>query len=101
MFHSRNMEPRRVSIHKRAWKSIYDDSEDLIFQDFLTKEKFVSVHQNNLQLLATVIYKSEPITLPELMNCIFHFVERLQFTKQLYIETKTGECFRINFFQIP
>ena len=77
LFHSRNMEPRRSSIHKRTWKSIYDDSQDLTFQDFPTKDKFVSKHENDLQLLATDIYKSEPIILPELMNYISHFVERL------------------------
>ena len=42
----------------------------------LAKEKSVSVHQKNLQLLATEIFNSKTEVSPELMNDIFHFVER-------------------------
>ena len=77
MFHSRKMEQRITSIHKRALKLVYQDSTDLTFQELLAKDKSVSVHQENLQLQATEIFKSKTGTSPEQMNSIFHFVEGL------------------------
>ena len=76
MFHSRKMEYRINSIHKRALKLVYQDSPDLTFQELLAKNKSVSVHQKKLQLLATEIFKSKTGVSPELMNDIFHFVKR-------------------------
>ena len=76
MFHSRKIENRINSIHKRALKLAYQDSPDLTFQELLANKKSISVHQKNLQLLATEIFKSKIGVTPELMNDIFHFVER-------------------------
>ena len=75
MFHSRKMEHRINSIHKRALKLVYQNSHDLTFQELLAKDKSVSAHQKNLQLLATETFKSKTDVPPELMNDIFHFVE--------------------------
>ena len=57
MLHSRKMEHRINSIHKRALKLNYQNFHDPIFQELLTKDKSVSVDQKNLQLLATEIFK--------------------------------------------
>ena len=76
MFHSRKMEHRINSIHKRALTLVYQDSSDLTLQELLAKDKSVSVHQKNLQLLATEIFNSKTGMSTELMNDIFHFVER-------------------------
>ena len=76
MFHSRKMEHRINSIHKRALKLVYQDSPDRAFQELLAKDKSVSVHQKDLQLLATEIFKSKTGVSPELMNDVFHFVKR-------------------------
>ena len=76
MLHSRKMEYRINSIHQRALKLVYQDFHDLTFQELLAKDKLVSVHQKNLQLLATEIFKSKTGVLPELMNDMFHFVAR-------------------------
>ena len=75
MFHSRKIEHRINKIHKRALKLVYQDYPDLTFFEFLAIEMSVSVHQKNLQLLATEIFKSKAGMSPELMNDIFHFVE--------------------------
>ena len=75
MFHNRKMEHKINSIHRRALKLVYQNSHDLTFQELLVKDKSVSVHQKNLQLLATEIFKSKTGVSPELMNGIFHFVE--------------------------
>ena len=76
MFHSRKMEHRINSIHKRVLKLVYQDSLDLAVQELLAKDKLVSVDQKNLHLLASEIFKSKTGVSPELMNDIFHFVER-------------------------
>ena len=76
MFYSRKMEHGINSIHKRPLKLVYQDSHDITFQELLIKHKSVSVHQKNLQLLATEIFKSKTGVSPELMNDIFHFVGR-------------------------
>ena len=72
MFHSRKMDHRINSIHKRALKLVYQDSQNLTVQELLAKDKSISVHQKNLQFLATEIFKSKMGVSPELINDIFH-----------------------------
>ena len=57
-------------------KLVYNNWPDLTFQELLAKYKSVTVHQKNLQLQATEIFKSKIGVPPELMNDIFHFLER-------------------------
>ena len=71
------MEHRINSIHKCALKLVYQDSPDLTFQELLAKDNSVSVHQKKIQLLATETFKSKTGVSPELMNDIFHLVERV------------------------
>ena len=76
IFHNRKMEHRINNIHKRALKLVYQDFPDLKFQELLAKGKSVSVHQKNLLIPATEIFKSKTGVSPGLMNDMFHFVER-------------------------
>ena len=46
MFHSRKVEHRIDSIHKRTLKLAYQDSHDLSFQELLTKDKSVSIRDS-------------------------------------------------------
>ena len=57
MFHSRNTENRVNKIRESASRLVYDDSPYLSFDELLIKDKSVSIHQRNLQLLATEIFK--------------------------------------------
>ena len=66
------MDHRMNSIHKTALKLIYQDSQNLTVQELLAKDKSISVHQKNLQFLATEIFKSKMGVSPELINDIFH-----------------------------
>ena len=68
IFHSRKMEHRINSIHKRDLKLVCKDSPDLTFQELLVKDKS--------WLLATEIFKSKTGVSPELINDTLHFVER-------------------------
>ena len=76
MFHSRKMKHTIDYIHKRALKLVYQDSDDLTYHELLAKGESVSVHQKNHHLLACQIFKSKTGVWPEMMNDIFHFVER-------------------------
>ena len=70
IFHSRKMKHDKQHPQER-----FEDSHGLTFQELLAKDKLVSVHQKNLQLLVTKIFKSKTGVLPELIHDVFHFVE--------------------------
>ena len=44
-------------------------------QNFLKKDKSVTIHQKNLQVLATEIFKTKNGLNPEIMKNIFSFIE--------------------------
>ena len=70
MFHSRKMKQDIQHPQER-----FEDSHGLTFQELLAKDRLVSVHQKNLQLLVTKTFKSKTGVLPELIHDVFHFVE--------------------------
>ena len=76
MFHSRNTKKRINKIHERALGLVYDDSTYLGFDELLTKDKSVSIHQINVQLQATEIFKVKNGVSAELIEDIFHFVNK-------------------------
>ena len=57
MFHDRKMNNKSNKIHERALRIIHKDSTSN-FEELLIKSNSVSVHQRNLQLLLTEIYKT-------------------------------------------
>ena len=57
VFHNRNTENRVNKIHGRALKLVYDYNHEVRFDELLIKDKSVSIHQGNLQFLATEILK--------------------------------------------
>ena len=57
MFHSQNLNNRINNIHERALRITYKDYNST-FQDLLEKDNSVTVHQRNLQVLATEIFKT-------------------------------------------
>ena len=52
------MEDRKNMIHERALPLIYPSNSKLTFKELLDKNKTVSIHQENLQVLATEIFKA-------------------------------------------
>ena len=61
MFHSRKVEHRIDSIHKRTLKLAYQDSHDLSFQELLTKDKSFSVRDSeSLSSLALKLWDLLP-----------------------------------------
>ena len=55
---------------------VYDDSPYLSFDELLIKDKSVSIHQRNLQLLATEIFKVKNGVSAGLTEDIFHFFSK-------------------------
>ena len=77
MSHGRTMNNRINKIHEKALRLVYKDETNLSFDyDLLKKDKSVSIHQRNLQILATEIYKVRNDLGPEIMKDIFHFVQK-------------------------
>ena len=76
MFHSRAMEHRINRIHKRTLRLIYPNQHQLTFKELLEKNKTVSIHQRNLQILATEIYKAKNKISPEVVNSLFEFTNK-------------------------
>ena len=76
MSHSGTMNNRISKIHEKALKLICKDETNLSLDDLLKKDKSVNIHQRNLQILATEIYKVRNDLGPEIMKDIFHFVQK-------------------------
>ena len=58
MFHNRKMNNHINSLHEHALRVIYKDY-NATFSELLSKDKSVTIHQRNLQVLATEISKTK------------------------------------------
>ena len=56
MFHSSQINHKINKLYERELKIVYND-HFLSFEELLSKDKFVTVHQRDLQTLATEMYK--------------------------------------------
>ena len=72
MFHCRKLNNCNNNIHRRALRIVFRDY-DSTFQQLLKQNKSVSIHQRNLQLLATEIFKRRNGLNPVIMEDIFKF----------------------------
>ena len=70
------MNKRINKIHDKALRRVYKDEANISLDDLLKKDKSVSIHQRNQQILATKIYKVRNDLGPEIMKDIFHFVQK-------------------------
>ena len=69
MFHSRSLNNKINRIHERALRLVYQNN--LSFSGLLDLDNSVAVHQKNLQVLVTEIYKVKNGIAPDIMNDIF------------------------------
>ena len=69
MFHDRKNNNRINKIQERALKLIYKEDASS-FTDLLKRDSSVTIHERNLQVLATEIYKVENNIGPVMMNAI-------------------------------
>ena len=76
MFHSRTLNNRINKIHERALRLVYKNETFLSFDDLLKRDRSVSIHQKNLQILATEIYKTKNDLGPKIMKDTFHLIQK-------------------------
>lgn len=70
MFHNRTLNDKINKIHMRALKIVYKN-DNLTFHELLEKDNAVTVHQKNLQKLATQMYKVKHHLSPLPMQALF------------------------------
>ena len=70
MFRSRLINNKINKLHERCLRIVYSDNQST-FEELLEKDNTVSVHQRNLQFLATELYKVLNGLSPDLMKDVF------------------------------
>ena len=70
MCHSRANNSKINRLHERCLRIIYSDKQSS-FEELLQKDDSVSIHQRNLQVLATEIYKVRKGLSPEIITELF------------------------------
>ena len=76
MFLSRTLNNRINKIHEKALRLVYKNETFLSFDDLLKRDKSVSIHQKNLQILATEIYKAKNDLGLKIRKDTFHFIQK-------------------------
>ena len=74
MLHSRTLNNRINNIHERALRLTYKDNKSS-FKQLLEKDHSVTVHQKNLQVLVTEIFKVKNNLAPDIMKDVFELKE--------------------------
>ena len=74
MFHNRKLNHHISSIHERALRVTYQNYQSS-FLLLLQNDNSVTIHQRNLQVLATEIFKTKNDLSLEIMNNVFEFKE--------------------------
>ena len=67
------MEHRINKIHERVVRLIYLFDSELAFKELLDKNKTVNIHQKNLEVPATEIFKAKLNISPEILKELFSF----------------------------
>ena len=70
MFHSRQLNNRMNKIQERALRLVYNHGK-LTFNDLLKLDNSVTIHQRNLQTLATGTFMVKNSSAPETMTEAF------------------------------
>ena len=70
------MNNRINAVREKALRVVYTRKPNLSFDDLLKEDKSVKIHQKNLQILATEIYKVKNDLGPKVVADIFHFAEK-------------------------
>ena len=93
MFHSRKLNSRVNKLHERALRIVYQDYASS-FTELLEKDNSTTIHNRNIQLLATELFKVKNELLPSsrklfswfFITCllIFHVVYFIMFKSHFY-----------------
>ena len=83
-------------IHERTLRLIYPNQHQLTFKELLEESNTVSIHQRNLQILATDIYKAKNKVSPEVVNSLFEFSNKNYNLRNASI-LKVKICFTVHY----
>ena len=75
MFHSRRLNNRINHIHERTLRIIYQDYNSS-FKELLRKDSSLTIHQRNLKMLVTEMFKVEIGYAPDIIKEIFEIDNR-------------------------
>ena len=70
MFHNRKLKSRANKLHERTLRIVYHDYASS-FNELLEKDNLTTIHNRNIQLLATELFKVKNGLSPPFMNKIF------------------------------
>ena len=76
MFHSSAVNNKINNLHEKSLRLIYKNKSNVSFDELLKMNKSVTIHQKNLQYLATEIFKVRNGLGPEIMKDIFQFIDK-------------------------
>ena len=65
-----------IHFQKEFFEGNLKNETFLSFDDLLKRDRSVSIHQKNLQILATEIYKTKNDLGPKIMKDTFHFIQK-------------------------
>ena len=74
LFHIRTLNNHINKIHKKTLRFVYKNERFLSFDDLLKRDKSMSIHQKNLQTLATEICKTKNDLGPKIIKDTFHLI---------------------------
>ena len=74
MFHSRTLNNRINNIHERALRIVYRD-RNATFNELLTRDGTVTIHERNIQVLATEMFKAYNGISPHILKDVFPLKE--------------------------
>ena len=72
MCHSRKINTQTNKLHERRLGLAYNDKRSP-FRELLERDDSVTIHERNIQILLTKIFKAKSETAPEIMTPIFKF----------------------------
>ena len=70
MFHNRSLNHKINKLHERALRIVYNDYNSS-FESLLNEDNSFTIHQRNLQKLATEMFKINNNLSPSFLNTIF------------------------------
>ena len=70
MCHSRTVNNKINKLHKRGFRLVYNDRQ-LTIEELLDKDKSLSIHHRNFQVLATEMFKLYSNVAQDIMNNVF------------------------------
>ena len=76
MFHSRVLKNQINKIQEKSLVLVYKNETFLSFDDLLKGDKSVSIHQKNLHIIVTEIYKTKNDLGTKIMQTYFQFIQK-------------------------